>query len=157
MIIDYNPKYDEEVKNLLVELQEYLTDIDREKYNIVGKEYREKYFEETMKIVKEKQGKIMLYKKDDKVIGLIIGIVNNEKEDRYDFSAPKRGRITEFIVSKDYRNKGIGNELLNKMKEYLKGVGCEKILIAVFGYNKSAIEFYNANGFHMRMIDMIED
>ena len=43
------------------------------------------------------------------------------------------------------------------MKDYLKSNGCEKIMIAVFGYNESAIRFYKENGFHIRMLDMIED
>ena len=30
-------------------------------------------------------------------------------------------------------------------------------MIAVFGYNENAIKFYERNGYHMRMIDMIED
>ena len=30
-------------------------------------------------------------------------------------------------------------------------------MIAVFGYNESAIRFYKENGFHIRMLDMIED
>ena len=43
------------------------------------------------------------------------------------------------------------------MKEHLKVIGCEKILIAIFGYNESAIRLYKENGFHIRMLDMIED
>lgn len=77
--------------------------------------------------------------------------------DRYDFKPPKRGRITELVVTKDYRGKHIGSELLNNMKSYLKGIGCKKIMIGVFGYNEAAIEFYRKNGYHIRMIDMIED
>ncbi len=45
MIIEYNPKYDNQIKYLLEELQQYLTDIDKEGYNIVGEDYKEKYFE----------------------------------------------------------------------------------------------------------------
>ena len=60
-------------------------------------------------------------------------------------------------MDKNYRGKGIGKELLLKMKEHLKSNGCEKIMIAVFGYNEGAIKFYKDNGFHVRMIDMIED
>ena len=41
MIIEYNNKYDEQVKDLLEELQQYLSDIDKERYNIVGESYRE--------------------------------------------------------------------------------------------------------------------
>lgn len=157
MIIDYDSKYDEEIKNLLVELQEHLEAIDKEGYNIVGEEYREKCFEDAMKLISDKQGKIMLYEEDGRIVGLIMGIIYNEEEKRYDFVAPRRGRITELVVAKEYRNKGIGKELLNKMRDHLKSKGCEKILIAVFGYNEKAIEFYKENGFHMRMMDMIED
>ena len=47
-IIDYSSKYDEDIKNLLVELQEHIVEIDREKYNILTLDYREKYFEKTI-------------------------------------------------------------------------------------------------------------
>ena len=157
MILEYNSKYDEDIKDLLVQLQQHLADIDKEEYNIVGDGYREKYFEKTMEEVKKCNGKIMLYKDNEKIVGLIVGLINNDETERYDFKAPKRGRITELIVDKEYRGKQIGKQLLNEMKKYLKSIGCEKILIAVFGYNESAIKFYQDNGFHMRMIDMIED
>ena len=157
MILEYNSKYDEDIKDLLVQLQQYISEIDKEQFNIVGEEYREKYFEKTMEEVKKCNGKILLYKDNEKIVGLIIGIVNNDKTEQYDFKAPKRGRITELIVDKEYRGKQIGKQLLVEMKNFLKSIGCEKILVAVFGYNERAIKFYEENGFHVRMIDMIED
>lgn len=157
MIIEYDSKYDEQIKDLLVELQQYLADMDIEGYNIVGNGYREQYFIKTMEEVKKSNGKILLYKDNEKIVGLVVGLINNDETDRYDFKAPKRGRITELIVDKEYRGKQIGKQLLDAMKEYLKSVKCEKILIAVFGYNESAIKFYEKNGYHIRMIDMIED
>lgn len=157
MIIEYDSKYDEQIKDLLVQLQQYLADMDKEGYNIVGDGYRDKYFEKTLEEVKKCNGKILLYNDDEKIVGLIVGIINNDDIIRYDFKAPKRGRITELVVDKEYRGKSIGKELLLKMKEYLKSNGCEKIMIAVFAYNESAIRFYKENGFHIRMLDMIED
>ena len=157
MIIEYDSKYDDQIKDLLVELQQYLSDIDKERYNIVGDNYREKYFEKTMEEVRKCSGKILLFKENEKIVGLVIGIVNNDETIRFDFKTPKRGRITELIVSKEHRNKHIGEKLLDSMKDYLKGIGCEKIMIAVFGYNENAIKFYKKNGYHMRMMDMIED
>ena len=157
MIIEYNTKYDEQIKDLLLELQEYLSDIDKENYNIVGDDYREKYFEKTMEEVKKCNGKILLFKENEKIVGLIVGIVNNDEVIRFDFKAPKRGRITELVVAKEYRDKHIGKKLLDSMKDYLKSIGCEKIMIAVFGYNENAIKFYKKNGYHMRMMDMIDN
>lgn len=90
-------------------------------------------------------------------MGLVVGIVNNEPIENYNFCAPKRGRITELIVSKEYRGENIGKELLHSMNNHLKSIGCKNIMIAVFGYNANAIKFYEKNGFHTRMIDMIND
>ena len=42
------------------------------------------------------------------------------------------------------------------MEEYLKDQGCLSILIGVFAYNESAIKFYEKNGYHLRMSDMIK-
>ena len=157
MIIEYDSKYDEQIKDLLVQLQQHLADIDKEGYNIVGNDYREKYFTKTIEEVNKCNGKILLSKENEKIVGLIVGLINNDETEKYDFKAPKRGRITELIVDKDYRGKQIGKQLLDSMKEHLKSIGCEKILIAVFGYNERAIKFYEKNGYHIRMIDMIED
>lgn len=157
MIIEYDTKYDEDIKDLLVDLQQYLSDIDKEGYNIVGDNFREDYFRKTMDDIKRCNGKILLYEENDEIAGLIVALVNNGEEQRYDFRAPKRGRVTELVVKEKYRGMHIGKQLLESMKEYLKEIGCEKIMIAVFGYNEEAIKFYERNGYHIRMIDMIED
>lgn len=43
-IIEYNPKYDEQIKDLLVELQNYLIDIDNWHTQVMLSEYREGNF-----------------------------------------------------------------------------------------------------------------
>ena len=153
-IIEYEKKYNEEVKKLLVELQEYIASIDKEGYNIITTEYKEAYFKKTMEEVNKYEGKIFLAKEENKIIGLIISVINNEEEETYDFKAPKRGRITELIVSKDYRSSKVGQKLLNKMETYLKSVGCKGILIDCFAYNTNAENFYHKNGYFNRTIEM---
>ena len=157
MIIEYNEKYKEEVKDLLVELQEYIVSVDKEKYNIITKEYRDKYFNKTMEGINKYEGKMYLYKDNDKIIGLIVGLINNLKGSTYDFKCPKRGRITELVVSKHYRKSGVGSILLHSMEDYLKSVGCKDILLGVFAYNENAIKFYEKNGYHIRMLDMTKN
>ena len=154
MIIEYNDSYKKDVKDLFVELQEYIESIDAEGYNIVTKNYRENYFNKVIKEVVDNQGKIFLYEQEGKIIGLIVGIINNEKQDTFDFKAPKRGRITELIVTSKSRKSGIGKKLLNYMENYLIKEGCKAILLEVFGYNLDAIKFYEKNGYHTRLIDM---
>ena len=154
MIIEYNNKYDEDIKRLLEELQIYIASLDEEGYNIVTREFKEKNFIETMEEVEKYEGKILLYQEDNNITGLIIGIINNEEEETYNFIAPKRGRITELIVSHQSRSKGTGTKLLQAMEDYLKSVGCEDILLGVFAYNEKAKNFYEKHGYHNRMIDM---
>lgn len=154
MIIEYEPKYEEEVKDLLVELQEHIVSIDKEKYNIINPEYRDKYFDETIEEVNKYQGLILLAKENEQIIGMIIGLINNDETYEYDFKAPKRGRISELIVSKNSRTNGTGSKLLQAMEEHLRADGCEDVLIGVFGYNDLALEFYNKQGYHTRMVEM---
>ena len=156
MVIDYNSKYDNDIKDLLYELQEYIMTIDKEEYNIISREYKDDYFAKVMKEVKEYQGKIMLYEENNIIMGLIIGCINNEEINDFDFKAPMRGRITEFVVGKEYRRKNIGQKLFNAMEDYLKELGCQDILIGVFAYNESALKFYKKNGYHLRMTEMIK-
>ena len=40
MIVEYDPKYDEQIKDLLVELQNYLIDIDDWHTQIMSPQYR---------------------------------------------------------------------------------------------------------------------
>ncbi len=154
MIIEYNYQYDEDVKDLLVELQEYIASIDKEKYCIITEDYREEYFKKTIEEVKKCKGKILLYSENQKIVGLIVGLINNEETFEYDFKVPKRGRITELIISKKFRGQGYGKKLLNFMEQYLIDNGCKDILLGVFGYNENAIRFYKENGYHIRTIDM---
>lgn len=155
-IIDYDDKYNDDMTDLLVELQEYISEIDREHYNILTKEYREKYFEKTLNAVNKYAGKIFLARENEKVVGLIVGIINNENEDTYDFRVPKRGRVTELVVSKNFQSKGIGQQLLDKMESYFKEVGCKGVLIDVFAYNVHAQKFYDKNGYFNRSIEIMK-
>lgn len=154
-IIEYNSKYDEEVKDLLVELQEYIAMIDKEKYNILTPKYREESFKDNLEEIEEKQGKMFLASINNEIVGFIIGIII-PAENSYEFKAPKGGKITELIVSKKCRAKGIGQALLNKMEEYFKNLDCKRILIEVFEYNEAAKSFYDKNKYFNRCRDIMK-
>ncbi|MDD3187458.1 MAG: GNAT family N-acetyltransferase [Bacilli bacterium] len=153
MIIKYESKYSEDVKDLLVELQEYIVSIDREKYNIITPEYREKYFIEAIEEVNKNNGQILLAKEENKIVGLVIGLIIKPINE-YAFKAPKRGRISELIITQKYRKNKMGGLLLESMEEYLRVNGCEDILIEVFGYNDLAIKFYDKHGYNTRLLEV---
>lgn len=156
-IIEYEDKYLEDVKELLVELEEYLVSIDKDCLDQVHPEYKEKMAILDLQKVNSNNGKCYLAVENDKAVGLIMGCIPPyDKFDYLDYKCPKRGEITELIVTNKTRNKGIGQSLINKIEEYFKSVGCEYTLVDVFAYNENAIKFYNRNGYHPRMFTDIK-
>ena len=156
-IIEYDNKYLEEVKDLLVELEEYILSIDEDNLDNLHPEYREKMAVLDLKEIKNNNGKCYLAIEEEKVIGLIMGyVIIYDKYDYLDYKCPKSGEVSELIVSKRARNSGIGKNLMNKMEQYFKSINCEYIFIDVFGYNKNAIEFYKKQGYHTRMLRNIK-
>ena len=151
-IVEYEEKYLDDVKDLLVELEEYIVSIDRDNLDQVHPEYIEKMAIIDLEEVKNNNGKCYIAVEDDKAIGLIMGcIFPYDEYDYLDYKCPKRGEITELIVSKNARSKGIGNMLMKKMEDYFKSVGCEYVLVDVFAYNENAIKFYERREYHPRM------
>ena len=157
MIIEYEDKYLDDIKDLLVELEEYIISIDKDQLDTLHKDYRDKMAIIDLEEVKTNHGKCYLYIEDNRVVGLIMGIIDKYDEyDYLDYKCPKRGRITELIVSQKIRSKGIGTKLINRMESYFKENNCEYIIVEVFAYNDNAISFYNKENYHSRMLNMIK-
>ena len=152
-IVEYNESFSEDVKDLLFELQKYISEIDREKYNIITSECREKYFSEVLSEVKKYQGKIFLAVEKEKAVGVVIGTIM-DKEISYNFKAPKRGFVKDLIVTKNKRSLGYGKILLEKIENYFKEEGCEAVRLDVFAYNENAIKFYSKNDYFSRVLEL---
>ena len=155
-IVEYEDKYLEDVKDLLVELEEYILTIDKDNLDQLHPEYRDKMAVLDLEEVNKNNGKCYIAVENDKAVGVIMGIVGTYGENDYlDYKCPKRGEITELIISKNARNNGIGQQLMNKMEEYFKSINCEYVVIDVFAYNELAINFYERQGYHTRgLIDI---
>lgn len=157
-IIEYENKYLEDVKDLLVELEEYIISIDKDNLDWIHEEYRDKMALLDLEEVNKYDGKCYLAIENNKAVGLIMGIIPPYDEyDYLDYKCPKRGEITELVVSEKVRSNGIGNLLMKKMEEYFKSMDCEYIIVDVFGYNNKGINFYEREGYHTRMITMIKE
>jgi len=156
-IIEYNENYLEDVKDLLVELEEYIISIDKDNLDRIHPEYRDKMAILDLEEVNNYDGKCYLAIENNKAIGLIMGsIPPYNKFDYLDYKCPKRGETTELIVTSKTRSKGIGKLLIDKMEEYFKSIGCEYIIVDVFAYNDIGINFYKKKEYHTRMEIMIK-
>ena len=151
-IIEYETKYDNDIKNLLEELQEYIVSLDPYHFNIMKDDYKDKIYLKDMEEVNNNKGKIYLAQEDNKIIGLIMGVIRKPVIE-FDYERlNKMGDVIELIVTKNIRSKGVGHQLLSKMEEYFKNEDCYTINIDVFGYNDIGKNFYMKNGYHTRMM-----
>ena len=82
-IIEYEDKYLEDVKNLLVELEEYIVSIDKDNLDQVHPEYRDKMAVLDLEKVNSNNGKCFIAVENDKAIGLIMGCIF--PYDKYDY------------------------------------------------------------------------
>lgn len=157
-IIEYDQKYLEDVKDLLVELEQYIISIDEDNLDHLHPEYRDKMALLDLDAVKNNRGRCYLAIENEKAIGLIMGCIPPYEEyDYLDYTCPSRGEITELVVTSTVRSKGVGQMLIKKMEEYFKSIGCQYVIVDVFGYNKKGIHFYEKNMYHTRMNTMIKD
>ena len=156
-IIEYESKYLEGVRDLLVELEEYIVSIDEDNLDQVGFEYREKMLDYDFEDLKKYNGKCYIAVEDNKAIGLIMGLIREwDEADYLDYKCPKTGAVTELIVSKNARSGGVGKALMEAMEGYFKSLNVEYITIEAFAYNKNAEAFYNKRGYHSRMQTLIK-
>ena len=157
IVVEYEEKYLEDVRDLLVELEEYIISIDEDNLDYLHPEYREKMALIDLEKVTNNGGKCYLAIENNKVVGLVMGVIRSyEKFDYLEYKCPKAGEIIELIVSKKARTNGIGSKLMNKMEEYFKSKNCEYIFVDVFEYNKNAINFYQRKSYHSRMEIMLK-
>lgn len=76
---------------------------------------------------------------DDQIIGTILGGHDG-----------RRGAIYHLAVDKNSRNKGIGNQLLEKCVAAFVAIGIERCHIHVYADNQAGIEFWQKNGWFTR-------
>lgn len=82
--------------------------------------------------------------------GEIVGYALIEKKEKLDRGAkvPRRWcHLSDFGVTEEVRGKGVGTEFLTAIKGELKNQGYLKFELNVWEFNKSAVRFYEKNGF----------
>src|SRR3989344_3865439 len=124
------------IKELKKEMIDKITDLNIKAYYTTSKIAR-RYKRSEMKDfinMTFKQGKIFGYFKEGELIG-VIGIAIDKKF--------KSGEMRHLFVNQEYRNKGIGKELLNFIEKYARKIKLKRIKLDVLADNNTAINFYN--------------
>lgn len=117
-----------EIYNLLNEL--YSNEI---KYEIFVKKYKECLTNEKFYcIIAEENSKV-------------IGVLTSRVIDRL-VKTKEIFFIDDFIVDKDYRNRGIGSSLLKTAIDYAQKINCQTVELTTYIDNINAQKFYENNG-----------
>ena len=62
--------------------------------------------------------------------------------------------IHQFCVDEDFRNHGIGTQMMEEIRVLAKAFGCTDLQLGVYPQNDAAVSFYQKCGFMIRSIDM---
>ena len=146
----------EALVSLMEQLQDYLVGIDQLQRLRRQEQYGKSYTDKVLTKIEKEQGIIFLVKESDKAIGVIVGVIEIQTAQNLLECIPtKTGRIIDLYVDKEYRSRGIGILLMNKLESYFLKQKCTIIKVEVFVPNSARL-FYENYGFHDRTVDMIK-
>ena len=154
-IIEYEPIFEKDVKNLLVELQQYLSSLDKRGVVVLKDNYRDGYFDYVVSECREHSGKIFLAIRGLHVVGMVVcKIFQGGGEYELTTSCPKIGFISDLVVTEQSRGQGIGKKLLRRAEEYFCEQKCQYTQLEVFEPNKKAFDLYKKLGFTINCLYM---
>lgn len=157
MIDDFSSAYRNEVVSLLDELQAHIVALDPYQIQSFGEKYQSEYFSYVEQAVAQAGGKMLVALLHDTVVGFVAGVIEPCDEiDVLSTICPRKGRILELVISESCRGQGIGKILMQKIEGHLIEAGCEYLYVDVFATNVAAAEFYSAQGYSSRNIELIK-
>ena len=128
-IVEYSPLYQEDAKDLLLTLQLHLTSLGGCAPKTT---FRDEYLPYLLREVKKQNGKIFLAVTGGKAIGLVsCKIFFGEGDDAFMIDPPKSGFVSDLIVAKGMRGKGVGKALLASAEEFFVSNGCDRFELTV--------------------------
>ena len=87
--------------------------------------------------------------------GQLIGYICGQVKDRKVRIVDKEGYIHDWFVSRDWRHKGVGMQLYQKLLEEFKKNGCNRLGLLTNIHNKNTVDFYHKLGFIDDSINMV--
>lgn len=157
VVKEYQPADKPELIKLMEILKDYLVGIDPLHRMHRLPEYGKMYTRGLLQRISKSAGIIYLAKQGEEALGCITGNIEEfNAEQRTGTSGVRTGHVLELVVREDYRGKGIGKMLMQKMEDYFKSQGCDIVRIEVFVPNASARNFYDRLHYHDRVVDVVK-
>jgi len=130
----------------------------KQQYEILNSYYPDFYHQWTqeleakaiifLKEILEKQSGAFVAKVDNVVVGLIT--FSTAQRGHFDTIFQEFIDVTELIVDSNYRSLGIGQKLIDTVKEKSRAEGIKLMRVVVSAKNERGIVFYEHSGFEFR-------
>ncbi len=147
-IAEFTDAHAEAAKDLLVELQTHLSELDGRGVIVLKHNFRDDYFRFVSAETEKQHGKIFIASVRDRAVGIVVcKIFQGGGEEEITTSCPKVGFVSDLSVTAGERGKGIGKLLLTRAERYFQESGCEYTQLEVFAPNTGAAEFYQRAGY----------
>jgi ribosomal protein S18 acetylase RimI-like enzyme len=153
IIREYRESDEKEFRQSIIDLQNYECAFDPEMLS--GEEIVDAWFNYVFEESKKKEGQIYVAEDKGKAVGFISLRIELKGEEIL-LPNIKSVYVTDFIVSPDFRGKGVGKLLMAKADESAKEKNISYIKLNVFSANSNANEVYHRLGFKDESVTMIK-
>lgn len=148
VIEELTKKYEEDAKDLLVELQSHIARLDDRGVIVLKESFRNDYFDFVSNEVLRLGGKMFVAVSGGHAVGIIIcKIFQGGGEEEITTTCPKIGFISDLSVAVNARRQGIATALLTHAERFFKNSGCAYTHLEVFAPNNAALSLYSNYGF----------
>jgi len=125
----------------------------KEYYKIKGKNIlisNEKIKKEFNSLLNSPKHLLLIAKEDNQILGYLIGTILKNVWQR-------TGYLDDVFVSKEFRKKGIGSDLIKEFIKFLRNKDIKKFRLGVDIRNKKAILLYKRLGFKITQYEMSKE
>lgn len=155
---EYTTKYELVLQQFIENLQDIIVSLDSQERVIRDENFGSHYTQKILEKISKQEGIIYLALDDEKVVGFVVAVILERKEeDNLQLKPAKYGEIEKLFTLASYRGSGIGSQLLKMAEEYLiEKEKCDYIEIVVFGDNRKAYDLYKKLGYSDREFVLIK-
>jgi len=132
--------------NAIVELWEEMMNFHIQKSGLyeIKPDARQIYAYYLKEIIKSHESIVLVYEIENKIIGYLMA---EEALNPPVYKETRIGTIVEICVTENYRNKGIGEELLTKIEKWFLDKGINRVECLVSDFNEISKGFWFKNDY----------
>lgn len=162
MIRRFDSQDRESVDRLMIKLQEHFARVDTSNESLPFKDLSSAhdYMQRMLDDSDSMSGVVYVAEEIGNIVGFVQGVVVNHRlGDDIVFDTThllrKDGWIGLLFVEPEQRGRGIGRQLMDKIKSHFVSEGCDTLRLLVLSGNTHTIEVYKKYGFIEHEVEMV--